>query len=520
MRWYHYLILGLLGLIISFSVSAFQSSPGYMDADYYYSSGKQLAEGHGFNEMILWNYLDNPAGLPHPSHAYWMPMASIVAAAGMWLTNSISFSSGRLFFFCMAAVIPPLTAYLGLSITNRFAYALTAGFLAIFSGYYFPYSSITDTFSIYMLLGIGFLLVLGYGMKNQGRTSRSVAATGLGVIAGLAHLSRADGILWLVVASVAVLMLEIPSKKRYLFPLSLVFCGYLLVMGSWFLRNILVFATPLAPGGNHALWLTSYDEIYSFPAGKLTYNFWLESGNIDILSKRFDALIWNLKTAWAVQGLVFLLPFVVLGLWLYRHDLRIRIGIISWAGTFLLMTFIFPFAGSRGGFFHSGAALQPLWWVMAPVGIEKAVIWVETKRKWRKGEASKVFTVGSVVICIMISGLIFAQKVLLSPGWGYEAERYKKIESLIGISDPSKKDVVVVGNPPGYFNVSSRPSIAVPNESLDVLMVVAAKFGARYLILEDDGTPAPLREVFTNPEAYPILHYLGDIDGAKIFALP
>src|ERR1044071_5600910 len=72
MNWRHYAILFGIGLIVPFTVSRFQSLPGYMDADYYFSGGVQLAEGHGFTEPYLWNYLDDPVSLPHPSHTYWM----------------------------------------------------------------------------------------------------------------------------------------------------------------------------------------------------------------------------------------------------------------------------------------------------------------------------------------------------------------------------------------------------------------------------------------------------------------
>ena len=83
MNWRHYLILFIVGLLVPFGISRFQSMPGYMDADYYFVGGMQLAEGKGFTEPYLWNYLDDPSGLPHPSHTYWMPLASIVSAIGM-----------------------------------------------------------------------------------------------------------------------------------------------------------------------------------------------------------------------------------------------------------------------------------------------------------------------------------------------------------------------------------------------------------------------------------------------------
>jgi hypothetical protein len=38
-----------------------------------------------------------------------------------------------------------------------------------------------------------------------------------------------------------------------------------------------------------------------------------------------------------------------------------------------VMTIVFPFAGARGSFFHAGAAFQPYWWVMAPIGLNMVI---------------------------------------------------------------------------------------------------------------------------------------------------
>ena len=71
MNWRIYTILFFLGLAIASGVASLQELPGYLDSDYYFVGGLQLVEGKGFTEPFLWNYLDDPAGLPHPSHTYW-----------------------------------------------------------------------------------------------------------------------------------------------------------------------------------------------------------------------------------------------------------------------------------------------------------------------------------------------------------------------------------------------------------------------------------------------------------------
>ena len=92
MNWRTYLFLFALGFAVAFGTASLQDLPGYLDSGYYFVGGLQLVEGKGFTEPFLWNYLDDPAGLPHPSHTYWYPLSSILAAIGMYLTGQHTYA--------------------------------------------------------------------------------------------------------------------------------------------------------------------------------------------------------------------------------------------------------------------------------------------------------------------------------------------------------------------------------------------------------------------------------------------
>ena len=156
-----YLLLFVLGLLVSLAGAYTQSNPGYMDAYYYFYSGQQLADGNGFNEMILWNYLDEPAGLPHPSHSYWMPATSILAAGGIELFSKVllEFRAAQLLFVLIVALIPPISAGLAYSISGCKQDGWLVGVLAAFPGSFLPYWTTTDSFGLVMLLGGLFFLV-------------------------------------------------------------------------------------------------------------------------------------------------------------------------------------------------------------------------------------------------------------------------------------------------------------------------------------------------------------------------
>jgi hypothetical protein len=521
MNWRDYFLVGLISLGILVFVSVFQSAPGYMDADYYYSGGVRLAEGHGFQEEILWNYLDDPAGLPHPSHAYWMPLASILAAAGIALSGGGGFGGAQWGFVLLAALVSPLTAKLSYAITRQRRMAILAGCLAIFPGFYLSYLSTSDTFGLYMVLGSLFMLAIP-------QERRLINTFILGLIAGLMHLTRADGLMWLFLAALVALLMKSNSKKRSGIILrwaNLGVCGfgYLISMGPWILRNLYTFGTLFAPGGTRALWITKYDELFMYPASLLTPSRWWGTGLADILKTRLWAVGQNLQTTLAVQGEIFLLPLILIGLFHWRRDMRVRIGVLAWGLTFTAMTLVFPFQGVRGGFFHSGAALQPLFWAVAPTGLYALVGWVGHLRNWNVVQAQGVFQVGIIGLGLFLTGMVTYNRVVgenfVQPVWNSHNVRYLQLEQVLTTLGASQQDVVLVNNSPGYFAANGQPAISIPDGNVDTLLAVAKRYQGRYLLLEFNQLQGE-DDLYAEPEAdRPGLRYLGAFEGVRIFQI-
>jgi hypothetical protein len=512
-----YLLLALLGLVVVTFVSVLQPSPGYMDADYYYAGGLQLVEGHGFTEPYLWNYLDDPAGLPHPSHAYWMPLASILAAAGTLLFGSISWFAARSGFILVAALIPPVTAALACSFTSRRDLAIISGLLAVFPAFYLPYLPGTDTFGLYILFGGLFFLVLN-------RKPSALNYMLLGLLAGLMHLARADGLFWLLLALFAVLLFRKTNQLPFsiLHSLFFVLAGYLLVMAPWYIRNYTAFGTPLAPGGSKLPWLTSYDQLFSYPASQITFSAWWQSGLWNILRVRTWALGINLSNMLSVQGEVFLLPLIGLGFWHLRKDRRVQLAGLAWLGTLFAMTIVFPFAGARGGFFHSTAALQAVWWAIVPLGLDRFIAWGSRKRGWNPVQAGRIFQPAVVVLAVLLTAVITCGRVMGGFGgtpWGQENEAYRHVNTMLISKGMTDTAVVMVANPPGFYLVSGNPAIALPDGDVNTLLEVARRYEAKFVILEQGSTPGGLLTVYAHPADQAGLYYLGDIDGTVLYAI-
>jgi hypothetical protein len=520
-NWRHYAVLFIVGFAVPYIIAQYQTLPGYMDADYYFAGGIQLATGKGFTEPYIWNYLSDPQGLPTPSHTYWMPLASMISAVGMWLASETTYEAGRFPFILLSACVPLLTATLAFDLSKKRTVALTAGFLAIFSHYYAPSMPVPDNYAIYMLLGGAFLLLAP-------RPQKWIPFV-LGILAGLMTLARSDGLLWVGLAGLTVLWKSTERSKAdgrtfkgwlsLVIPGGgLVLLGYLVVMGPWHYRNWTLFETFLTPGGDKLLWIQDYRETFIYPPEKLTQERFLQAGWDVAIGNRLDALSSNLNTAIFAQGGLFLWPFILFGLWQLRNDLRAKIAITGWLILFVVMSIIFPFAGVRGSFYHAGAAFQPLWWAAAPLGLDVLITWARQRGQFADPYAPVVFQGVLIVLMLAFTAYLVRLRVLAT-GWAQDDVIYASVEEKFQENGISPMDAVIVRNPPGYFVRTRRSAVLLPYGDETTVLTVAARFSAKYLVLEDTNSLGDVRDLYENPRGNAAFVYLGEVDGARLYRI-
>lgn len=504
--------LVVLGLLVAAIAARWVRAPGYMDADYYDVTARELAGGHGFSEAFLWNYLDDPQGVPHPSHLYWMPLASVLAAAGMALFGN-TFRAAQLPFVLLAASLPPLTALISLRITSDPQRAWFAGWLAALPGFFLPYWVTTDTFAVYAVAGAVALWALAKASSHPG-SWRWVLAGGL---IGLCHLARADGALLLVPGLVAVWW----SGRGRLSSAAWLVAGYAAIMSPWWARNLAV-AGSLFPGGaGHTLWLLSYDELFSYPASILTPGRWWAAGLGTILGARAGALWSNLKSLIAVNGLIFLGPLMAVGAWRLRKQRLVQLAVVYLASLIFVMSFVFPFAGTHGGFFHSSAALMPILWPLAAVGMQAAVAWGALRRRWNTAQALQVFGLGALILAGALTAGLTWRRVAGSSGgalqWEAGDRAYVQVGQRLRALD-SAPGLVAVNNPPGFTLASGLPSVVIPNGPPETLRQVVERYGVAWVVL-DRNRPAGLSGLYDDPASQAWLRLaetLGMPDGSRV----
>jgi hypothetical protein len=477
------LIIGFCSLILGLVAMAGITHPGYTDAFYYFNAAHQLATGQGLSDPAIWTYIGVVGGLPAPSHTYWMPFTSLLAAFSV---GPHSFASSRWLFLLLYLLIPQIAFTAALPFGQRQAWF--AALVTMLSGAFLPYWFTTDNFTPYAVIGAGALLA----MAQARHTGKGQYFLGAGLLCGLAHLTRADGLLLLAVLWGAAAW-RIPWRQAA-WHMALGLAGYLAVMGWWFARNY-GFTGALLPGGSFDLaFMRNYDEIMNYPPGIRLADF-LAWGWPNILQSRWDAFLANLQTLVAVQGLILLAPFMLVGWWRARLT---PLGSVFGLYAFILhtlMTVIFPFAGARGGLFHSAAALFPLWMAYAAHGFAIAIDWAAKKRRWRRGEAYAVFRAAVLLWAALFAYSVYAPRVA---SWG--ANPYGQFAFA---GRPA-----LVGDPAAYHYFTGGKAAPLPNAPPEMLPQIMARFGLEIIVVDADGTPGPLRSLWEEKALPPFLEEL------------
>jgi hypothetical protein len=293
-------------------------------------------------------------------------------------------------------------------------------------------------------------------------------------------------------------------------------------MSPWYLRNLNLYGSLFSPAGSHTLWLTDYNQMFNYPVDQLNFTNWFRNGLGQALQIRIDSLKTNLETTLAIQGEIFLLPLILVGLWRLRREWCVLLGIGMWLITLLVMTFVFPFAGQQGGFFHSGAAIQPLFWAVVPAGLDGFVSLGVRWRHWRPTSAVRIFGLILVVLSVLLSGMLFYQRVLGNdPGkiaWRSSWDQSTEIEQALNQSGASPDSVILVNNPPGYFAATGRSALVIPNGNEQTLLDVANRYGASFMALEINHVYG-LDELYLHPGDRPGLKYLSSVGQTYLYKI-
>jgi hypothetical protein len=226
----------------------------------------------------------------------------------------------------------------------------------------------------------------------------------------------------------------------------------------------------------------------------------------------------NILNTFAAQGSILLFPFILIGFWQVRNDIRAKFAATGWLILFVAMTLGFPLIGARGGFFHAGAAFQTYWWSLAPLGLQHFSGILRERNIFTARHSGTVFQGMLVVICALLSGFIIQLRIL-QPGWQPESQMYEKVEQILVEQGAILDEIAIVRNPALYYIVSGRSTIVMPPGGPDTILALASKYDAAYFILEPEGVLKEYKQLYEQPDIRSELEYIGEVEGAKVYAI-
>src|SRR5664279_5441223 len=306
------LLICLGALIFRLVLLQFVSYPGVADPTHYYNMGIRLVEGHGFTIDYIWQYSLPPQSIVHPEE-HWMPLTAVLAAAPMALFGE-SVRVALLPFLLIGSLLPALSYWAARQLDLSDNAALFAAAALAVLPEFALYSVRTDTAIPCALFECLSILLLIRGLRHGAIWS----FIGSGVAAGLAYLTRNDGILLLPMLIVTLIVYAIGRarwrKDAFVFHWRgalIMPVVALIVVTPWLIRNLNAYGLLGSPETSSMFFFTDNLNHYAF-GRKFTLQTMLAAQTpAQIVGKRLFELAAAVKVM--IESFDLFLPIAVIG---------------------------------------------------------------------------------------------------------------------------------------------------------------------------------------------------------------
>ena len=491
------LLLYVLALVVRLVHIALFPDPAYPDSYYYVNVARELARTGRFEVDFVWIFAevggrlpDDPT-LPIPSNAHWMPLASLVQVPFIALLGETAWASA-LPFAIVGALAAPLTWLIARDAGAPPIVAGAAGFLTAVPLLSLPFMAQPDNFSLFQPLAAASLWLAGRGLTGD---SRAFAVAGL--LAGLAMLSRNDGLFVGAVLGAVVVWDRWQAwrspgdRPARIAPAAVAAAAvlFIAVVAPWLVRQLVTFGqlSPSTASGK-VLFIRSIEEWNSITT-PATLDHFLGQGVGPLIATRVGGLVAALTIYATLVAGVLLAPFMILGGWHRRQK-----G--TFGPFFLYAAILFGFSAlvsavhvPGGTFIHSAVALAPHSYVLAVEGIVVAVAWVAARRSaWHAPSAARVFVAATMVLAAAVAAV---GTLGVHSQWARERDERVQVARALDATGAPRSDRVMSIDAAGYRYHTGRGGVVLVNDPPEVIEQVATAYDIRWLVIEsDDAVPA------------------------------
>ncbi len=473
--------------------------PGYPDSFYYVDVARALAAGHGLSVDFVWIFaevgskLPDPAVLPIPSNAHWLPLASVIQVPFIALLGPSAVAS-VLPMVIIGSLAAPLTWLIARDVGASRTVQLGAGVLGAIPAAGTVFMAQPENFAIFQPLVAATLWLAARGLRGDRR-----AYVLSGLLVGIASIARNDAFL-LGGAIGLVFVVDRLRAWRGRRPPALplwaatgCFALYLLVVGPWWVRQLSEFGSisPTASSGS-ALWLTSYRQWNSLTADTSLAAF-LAQGPGAILSSRVFGFVAAIANFAVIIASVVLVPFMAWGAWRRRGSSDFVPWFLYVGIMFAGATLIFPLHVPGGAFIHSAVGMAPHAYILALEGVAALVIAIARRRPaWQPKVAIPLFS-WAVVAFVVATAFLYAPTAHNT--WaGDRAARLTLAAELERLGVPPTDRLMTI-DAAGFKYFTGHPGVVSPDDPIDTIRAVAEAYGIRWLVLERSGIVEALEPV-------------------------
>jgi hypothetical protein len=500
------LALYALALAVRLILIALYPDPAYVDSYYYVNVARALESGHGFNIDFVWTFVDlggsipaNP-GLPIPSNAHWMPLASLVQVPFLAVMGATAWASAIPFAIVGSLAAPMTWAFAGEAGARRDVALGAALLVALPAAVVFMPQP--DNFSLYQPIVLGALWLGARGLKGDAR-----AFVAAGALVGLAMLARNDGIL--VGAALGLLFVWQRFRAwRAGRPAVLPWWSavaalglFVVVMAPWWARQLAVFGSisPSSASGR-ILWIRSLAEMNSIE-GHPTLATFLGQGIGSIASSRIVGFVQAVVSFVVLVGGIVLAPAMVVGAWLRRRSPDFALFFVYGAILFAFSALVSAVHVPNGTFIHSAIALAPQAYILALEGVVAVAAWLGSRRQWNVTAATRTWVAAAVVLTMLV-GIWFS----FTTRSVWTAERDIKVDAGVALvaAGAASTDVVMSLDTAGFKYWTGHPGVVAPADPIDTIERVARAYDVRWLLVERRDTVAALAPLLKESGPHPV----------------
>ena len=524
------LLLYALALVVRGVLVALYPDPGYPDSYYYVDVARAIAAGNGLNVDFVWifaevgNRLPDPAVLPIPSNAHWLPLASFLQAPFISVLGPTAFASA-VPGILIGSLAAPLTWLIARDAGARPIVGVAAGVISAIPGAVSVFLAQPENFAILHPLVAAILWLTARGLKGDGR---SFALAGL--LAGLATLARNDGIL--IAGAIALVWLA--DRLRYLrnrrgsrswsrvddrTPITVLaafaaFALFLLVMGPWWARQIAVFGSisPTSASGA-ALWIRQISEWNSITVDP-TPAYFLGQGLGPIIASRLQGFVDAVGNFAVMITSIVLLPFLLLGIAGRRSSRDFQPWFVYTFVAFAGATLLYPLHVPGGAFIHTAIGLAPHAAILSVEGVlvlAGLVARRQASSAGARGAAGSSILVWGMVALVIGAAVIFTRPVVA--GWDNTRQPRLAVAAELDRLGVPPTDRLLTIDAGGYKYFTGRPGVVTPDDPMEVIESVARAYGTRWLIIERADAARALAPVLAGTLEVPWI-------GPAIFEVP